>query len=133
MNSYSYYFYPRFSDSDAYNIFHHAAYYYWFEEARFQFSREVLQFDEDIISGKDIKFPVIESYCKYKKAIPFNTIQLEIRLDFSITKSNKIVFEYRVLNGKTLCASGKTVHVFLYQNKLKYEIPAWFLEGIDIE
>lgn len=133
MTSYSYYFYPRFSDSDAYNVFHHASYYYWFEEARFQFSRDILRFDEHVIAGKDIKFPVIESYCKYKKAIPFNASQLEIRLDFSLTKSNKIVFEYTVLNNSMVCAIGKTVHVFLYHNELKYEIPAWFLEGIGVE
>jgi acyl-CoA thioester hydrolase len=132
MLTYSYKFYPRFADTDAYDVFHHASYYYWFEEARFSFSKEVLKFDETIVSGKDIKFPVIESACRYKRSISYVGKELEISLTFSITKSNKVVFDYKVLDDNVLCATGKTVHVMLCDGKLQFEFPDWFLEGVDV-
>ena len=133
MLTYTYKFYPRFSDTDSYNVFHHASYYYWFEEARFKFSKEVLQFDEEIVAGKDIKFPVVESYCSYKRSIAYVGNELEIQLTFLLTKSNKIVFEYKVFNDNVLCATGKTVHVLLNENKLSLEFPSWFLEGVNVK
>lgn len=136
MIQYEYTFVPRFSDTDAYGIFHNAFYFLWFEDARYSFSKEILFFNEEILSNKNVKFPVIENICKYKKSISYTGQPLKIVVKFEITPSKKIIFHYHLYNEATLCAVGKSVHVMLIDEKLVFEFPEWFLEvlkgGVDI-
>ncbi|MGL5152928.1 MAG: acyl-CoA thioesterase [Clostridium sp.] len=133
--SYLYSTVPRFSDTDSYGVMHHSSYYKWFEEARFTVSKEILGFDEDLLNGKSIKFPVIESYCRYKNPIVYGEL-LNIEVDLTVHKSAKITFDYRVKNATTnkLCAEGKTVHMFLdNNNRICLNIPKWFLDKLKIK
>lgn len=114
---YEYVIKPRFSDTDSYGVMHHSSYFIWLEEARFAFSREILNFDEDLLNGKSLKFPVIECSCKFKESVIYDD-KVKIYLKFLLDKSAKITFEYKVRNLRSnkICAVGKTVHMFLDEN-----------------
>lgn len=126
---------PRFSNTDSYGVMHHSSYYKWCEEARFAFSKDKLGFDEDLLNGKNIKFPVIESYCRYKNPVVYGEM-LSIEVELTVHKSAKITFEYKVRNIEInkLYAELKTVHMFLdNSNRICLNIPQWFLDKITVE
>jgi acyl-CoA thioester hydrolase len=124
---YLYRFKVRFGDTDAYGIVHHRNYYNYFEEARFQFSNEILGFDVE----SKVKFPVIESACIYKNPLKFDLKYYGIELDCRLIHNSKIEFTYIIKDDKKKYAQGKTVHVFVGQNnKMCLEIPKWLSSKI---
>lgn len=114
---YEYVIKPRFSDTDSYGVMHHSSYFKWFEEARCTFSKEILKFEEDLLNGNSIKFPVIECSCRFKESVIYGD-EVKIYLKFLIGKSAKITFEYKAVNLRSnrICAVGKTTHMFLDEN-----------------
>jgi acyl-CoA thioesterase FadM len=48
--SFDYSIEPRFSDFDLYGIAHHSRYFYWFEEARFYFMKEIMDMTSDEVA-----------------------------------------------------------------------------------
>lgn len=126
---------PRFSDTDSYGVMHHSSYYKWFEEARFMVSKELLGFDKDLLNGKEIKFPVVESYCRYKLPVTYGDI-LDINVTLTVHKSAKITFDYEVKNTQNnkICAIGKTVHMFTNsEGIICLNTPQWFLDRLNIK
>lgn len=114
---YEYVIKPRFSDTDSYGVMHHSSYFKWFEEARFEFSKEVLKFEEDLLNGKSLKFPIVECSCRFKESVIYDD-KVKIYLKFMIGKSAKVIFEYKAINlrSNNICAIGKTVHMILNEN-----------------
>jgi acyl-CoA thioester hydrolase len=131
--NYNYIVEPRFSETDAYGIMHHSSYYRWFEEARFNFSKQMLNFNSDLLNGFTLKFPVIESQCKYKRAVEYGE-KLKIELIFELQEVAKVTFYYKARNLKTnkIHAEGKTIHTFLTKDNVTLlNIPQWFIEQIE--
>lgn len=127
---YEYIIKPRFSDTDSYGIMHHSSYFKWFEEARFSFSKDILDFENDLLNGNTIKFPIIECSCRYKESVYYDDT-VKIYLKFMIDKSAKINFEYRAVNlrNNRICALGKTTHMFLDKDgRICLNIPEVFLQ-----
>lgn len=132
--SYLYTIIPRLSDIGSYGVMNHRNYYKYFEEARFIFLKEKLGFDEYLLNRKSNKFPIVESYYRYKNLILYGDI-LSMEVELTVHKSAKITFEYKIVNIETnkLCAEGNTVHMFLNNsNRICLNIPQWFLEKITI-
>lgn len=118
----NYKFNIRFGDTDSYGIVHHRNFYHYFEEARFRFSKEVLDYDEE----SNIKFPLIESYCRYQNPIRFTLTAYTIEVECRLIDDAKIEFNYRIFDEKhkRLHAFGRTVHVYVDENnKMHLEIP----------
>lgn len=118
---------PRFSDTDAYSIMHHASYYFWFEEARFRFAQEILGFDERSPQDSEIRFPVIESACRYRAPVRHGD-RLRIELVFELGTAAKIRFSYKAVNDRTgqIHAQGHTLHVFSdSENRILFNVPQW--------
>jgi acyl-CoA thioester hydrolase len=130
---YEYVIKPRFSDTDSYGVMHHSSYFKWFEEARFEFSKEVLKFDEDLLNGKKLKFPIVECNCRFKESVIYDDV-VKIDLKFLLGKSAKITFEYKAINLRInrICAVGKNVHMFLDENnRICLNIPKVLSERLD--
>ncbi|ASA20192.1 acyl-CoA thioesterase [Paenibacillus donghaensis] len=118
---------PRFQDTDAYGVMHHSSYYVWFEEARFQFAREILQFQDPLLQGEEVRFPVIESCCRYKSPVRYGD-SIKLGLVFELGSAARIKFEYKAFNEQSgkICAEGYTVHVFSdRENRILLNIPEW--------
>lgn len=121
---------PRFSDTDAYQCIHHAAYFQFFEETRFKFAYDILNLAALEHEYSDIQFPVIRADCKYKEAIVYTCQELSVGLDFEILGESKLVFTYALYCTDKLVATGKTEHAFVQSGVTKYPIPQFFLEHI---
>ena len=120
----------RFGDTDAYGIVHHRNYYQYFEEARFLFSRDIFGFEGDT----DIKFPLIESYCKYRNPIKFSLANYIVEIRCENIMHSKLEFEYTLMDElcKKVYAYGKTVHVYIDEhNKFCLELPEWLIKRIE--
>ena len=116
----------RFSDTDAYGIVHHSAYYNYFEFARFLFSVDELGFD--ITMAATEKFPVIESSCQYRRPLKFTTQDYKASVSLKIIDETKLEFSYVILDEseKIKYAIGKTVHVYEdHQGKFSTEFPSF--------
>ncbi|MGG7178790.1 acyl-CoA thioesterase [Clostridium paraputrificum] len=123
----------RFRDTDAYGIVHHSNFFCYFEEARYDFSKYVLKFQEDMIDGKRIKFPVLEAYCNYRHAVKYMGEELYVDVSFRTVNDSKIEFKYTLISedNKKVYATGRTVHAFVDENdKLCLTIPTWFRDKL---
>lgn len=124
---YSYEFRVRFGDTDAYGIVHHRNFYHYFEEARFQFSKDILGFDVE----SKVKFPLVESSCVYKNPLKFDLKYYFVEVECKTIHDAKIEFTYTIKSGKKKYAYGKTVHVFVDENdQLCLELPEWLKDKI---
>lgn len=131
---YNYQIEPRFSDTDLYGVMHHSNHYRWFEEARYNFAKDVLGFEQDFLNEKKLKFFVIETKCKYKTAIVYGQ-KLDIEVILSVDKVAKLNFKYIVRPvgcKRTICAVGETDLAFVNEeNKIIFNIPDWFKKIIE--
>lgn len=124
---------PRFSDTDAYGVVHHSNYYKWIEEARFAFTREVLQFEMQDFEERGLRIFVLESSCKHKVPVRYGD-RLRVELLITISKVAKWVFHYRVVNAVTgqLHAEAMTSHAYVtLDGKMLLNHPQWLMERVD--
>ena len=122
----------RFRDTDSYGIVHHSNFFCYFEEARYDFSKKILNFQEDMMDGRCVKFPVIEAYCNYRHAVKYTGEDLYVEVLFRVVNDSKIEFRYKLTNdsGLKVYAKGNTVHAFVDNEKLCLVIPEWFKNRI---
>lgn len=122
----------RFSDTDAYGIVHHSRYYCYFEEARYEFTKQCLNLFSGYPEGNSLKFPVISSSCGYRRSLEYTLEEMYIRLRFRILDGCKVEFTYEVKKeGKSIIyAKGRTVHAILENEKLCLTVPEWIKEKI---
>jgi len=108
----------RFRDTDSYRIVHHSNYYCYFEEARYDFARKVLSLHDDDGGITGFKFPVLESSCKYKKALTYEDNHFYVDLEFRVLNDNKLEFLYEIRHEgeNRVYASGRTLHAVLDGN-----------------
>ena len=122
----------RFSDTDAYGVVHHSKYYCYFEEARYEFTKQCLNLFSGYPEGNNLKFPVISSCCEYRHALDYTLDEMCIHLRFRILNGCKIEFTYEVKKaGKsTVYAKGRTVHAILENGRLCLSVPEWIDEQV---
>ena len=114
----------RFSDTDMYGIVHHKNYYDYFDEARFNFASEILEYNEKM----PIKFIVTESNCVYKNPLKFSVDFYVLELECKIIKDIKLEYKHVIKSGdrKIRYAYGKVTQVIVDEhNKLCTEIPEY--------
>ena len=118
----------RFSEIDSMNIAHNARYYDWFEVGRFTFTKNIFNFDMNMLLT-DYRLPVVKSSCKYLFRIIFGD-QLLVKTFMYIDGSTKLRYYYEIYNqNKILCAIGSTQHTILAQNnKLLLQVDEFMKE-----
>lgn len=123
----------RFRDTDAYGVVHHSNYFCYFEEARYDFARKILKFNDEDLFAVNFKFPVLEAECRYRKAVTYEKNNFNVVLKFRTISNCKLEFLYELKcpGGKKIYASGRTVHAIVDENnKLCITIPQMLLEKI---
>lgn len=117
--------YPRFEDTDAYGIIHHSRYLTYIEEAKIAFLSDKKMFDSDVIDEKGGKFPVLDLYIKYIKAVHYKSKEpILIKLKFIAVENIKIKFEFKLFYENQKIVVGEMTHVYIDSNdKLRFDIP----------
>src|SRR3989338_1795713 len=101
----------RYQETDKLGIVYYANYYVWFEIARTEFFRKAgLPYTELEKRGRYIV--VVSSSCRHKQPAYYDD-QITVRSRISSVMNTSFTFEYEVLRGKDLLATGKTVHVLV--------------------
>lgn len=98
----------RFRDLDAMRHVNHAAYFTYFEHARFTYWREVL----DARAFGDFSFIVVRAECDYRSAADLGD-QPEVGIRVSAIGRSSFAFEYEMKDRLTdrVIATGRTVQV----------------------
>lgn len=117
----------RFSEVDSMNIVWHGSYMLYFEDAREAFgARYGLEYMT--IFGNGYYAPLVEMDFKFKSPLRYES-HPEIIITYRPTESAKIVFDYEIRdrNTGTVCATGRSVQVFMDRNyELVRESPEFY-------
>lgn len=117
----------RFSEVDSMNIVWHGSYMLYFEDAREAFgARYGLEYMS--IFGNGYYAPLVEMDFKFKSPLRYES-HPEIIITYRPTESAKIVFDYEIRdrNTGTVCATGRSVQVFMDRNyELVWESPEFY-------
>ncbi len=118
----------RYNEIDKQGIAHNSVYYIWFEVARWEFARNVLNITEKDFEENDVFVIVLESYCQYLISAKYDDwLNIEVYLEENDTAKFKL--HYRVIrqhDNKTI-AKGFTTHAFISRaGKLLLNIPDFF-------
>ena len=117
----------RFSEVDSMNIVWHGSYMLYFEAAREAFgARYGLEYMT--IFGNGYYAPLVEMDFKFKSPLRYES-HPEIIITYRPTESAKIVFDYEIRDRDTgtVCATGRSVQVFMDRNyELVWESPEFY-------
>lgn len=117
----------RFSEVDSMNIVWHGSYMLYFENAREAFgARYGLEYMT--IFGNGYYAPLVEMDFKFKSPLRYES-HPEIIITYRPTESAKIVFDYEIRDRDTgtVCATGRSVQVFMDRNyELVWESPEFY-------
>lgn len=116
-----------FSEVDSMNIVWHGSYMLYFEDAREAFgARYGLEYMT--IFGNGYYAPLVEMDFKFKSPLRYES-HPEIIITYRPTESAKIVFDYEIRDRDTgtVCATGRSVQVFMDRNyELVWESPEFY-------
>lgn len=117
----------RFSEVDSMNIVWHGSYMLYFEDAREAFgARYGLEYMTNF--GNGYYAPLVEMDFKFKSPLRYES-HPEIIITYRPTESAKIVFDYEIRDRDTgtVCATGRSVQVFMDRNyELVWESPEFY-------
>lgn len=102
----------QFYETDAQGVVHHSNYPRYFEEARGYYLEKIGYPYEKIRSDLNTDVVLLELQISYKKPLYFGDV-FEINFDISDMDRYFFSFEYSVLKGDTVVATGKTKHACL--------------------
>lgn len=112
----------RFSDTDAMGVVWHGNYLRFFEDGREAFGDEYNLRYLDMY-GEGYFTPIVRSEIDHKAPIYFGD-EVVLITTFVPQRAAKLVFEFTIKNVKTgeVCASGKTIQVFLKAKERELEL-----------
>ena len=117
----------RFSEVDSMNIVWHGSYMLYFEDAREAFgARYGLEYMT--IFGNGYYAPLVGMNSDFKSPLRYES-HPEIIITYRPTESAKIVFDYEIRDRDTgtVCATGRSVQVFMDRNyELVWESPEFY-------
>ena len=117
----------RFSEVDSMNIVWHGSYMLYFEDAREAFGAKY-GLEYMTIFGNGYYAPLVEMDFKFKSPLRYES-HPEIIITYRPTESAKIVFDYEIRDRDTgtVCATGRSVQVFMDRNyELEWESPEFY-------
>ncbi len=104
----------RYSETDAMKFVYYSNYLVYFEVARTSALAE-LGHPYWEMEKQQVLIPVLEAQCNYKKPARYGDLLIIFTKRWKISQA-KIRFEYEVLRGTELLATGHTVHAFMHPN-----------------
>jgi acyl-CoA thioester hydrolase len=120
---------PRFVDTDAGGVVHHARYVEYFESARIALMDSInLPYIKIVKDGYQL--PVLETIVKHKMMAFFDD-RLEIKTTLHPIEGVKIKFSYLIVRGQDLIAEGSTIVVFINDKGQAIRPPKDFVEKIN--
>jgi len=119
----------HFHETDAAGVIHHANFIKWFEEARMDYLRK-LKFDYLALLERGLHIIILNYSCDCKSMLRFDD-EVEIFVSVKSINNVKLVVEYKVMKGDTICVIGETIHCAYDSNKnsvisFKKEIPHFY-------
>ena len=102
----------RYSETDAMRFVYYANYLVYFEVARTSALAE-LGHPYWEMEKRDVLIPVLEAHCEYLKAARYGD-GLTVKVLRWRKGAARIRFEYRVMRGEELLATGHTEHAFMH-------------------
>ena len=112
----------RFSDTDAMGVVWHGNYLKLFEDGREEFGEK---FNISYLEMYNQGFftPIVKSEIEHKAPIYYGE-KVQVITKYIPSKAAKIIFEYEIKNITTgkICATGKTVQVFLDKESRELEL-----------
>lgn len=120
----------RFSDTDAMGVVWHGNYLRFFEDGREAFGEAYdLRYLDMYAAGYFT--PIVKSEIEHKAPIYFGD-EVVLKTTFIVQRAAKLVFHFEIRNEKTgeICATGKTIQVFLKakERELELNTPVFFEE-----
>lgn len=117
----------RFSEVDSMNVVWHGSYPLYFEDAREAFGKE---YDLEYMGFFEHGYfaPLVELTFHYKRPIRYGMTP-RIDIVYRPTEAAKIVFDYEIRDRDTgtVCATGRSVQVFMDRNyELVWESPEFY-------
>jgi acyl-CoA thioester hydrolase len=121
----------RFSDTDLYGVVHHSNYFRWMEEARFQFTEDVLELSVNDFNKMQLQFPVTHIEGKYIKSV-FARQPITVSLVLYYNNTTKLIFRYEIKNDEGQSVfRGKTEHVLTKDNEMLLALPEYLEKFIN--
>lgn len=119
----------RYAETDAMDVVHHASYFVWLEYARVEWLRSCgLDYKE--LERNGFFLPVVEANLKYHAPTFFDDevrIKLMPQQDIQRVRFTLI---YELFRNEAPVADGKTVHVFLNEERKLIKPPPFFIEAL---
>ena len=108
----------QFYETDAQGVVHHSNYPRYFEEARGYYLEKIGYPYEKVRNDLFTDIVLLELQTSYKKPLYFGDI---FEINFGISDMDRFFFsfEYSVLKGNTIIATGKTKHACLNRKTKK--------------
>lgn len=97
----------RFFETDLMGIVHHAAYFTYVEAGRVEYLRR-RGADYRELTERGFHMPVVEAHLEYRRAARFDD-ELVVETRLGVAKRVTVRFEYRILRGTEVLASGYTL------------------------
>jgi acyl-CoA thioester hydrolase len=113
----------RYSETDKMAVAHNKHYFEWFEIGRTEYCRKK-GIPYKYIEKKGYYFMVVESFCRYKKALRYDE-EILIRVYLREASRKKLIFDYEIFSIKQqhIAAEGYTVHVTTDKNAKVTTLP----------
>jgi acyl-CoA thioester hydrolase len=114
---------PRFAETDAMGIIHHAAYLPYLEEARVEYLRSIGH-PYDVVRRGGVDVAVLEVAVQYRKPLHFDD---EVDVSLWVGKVTRTTFQiaYLLSVGGEARATAVTVHGCVDANGRPTRLPAW--------
>ncbi|MGL4722688.1 MAG: acyl-CoA thioesterase [Desulfovibrionaceae bacterium] len=110
-----------YGETDTMGVVYYAEYLHFFERARNEYLRQIVNISYVEIEKMGYFLPVKEAYCEYKAPVQFDNL-IYIYTVIDIVKNVSLQFSYKIYNENktTLYTTGKTIHACINSNgKLK--------------
>lgn len=102
-----------YADTDKMGVVYYARYFEYFEKARGEMFRE-LGYPYSAMEDNDIRLPVIESHCEYKRGIKYDEV-ITIKTYIDELPTSRLKINYKILTESEdgIKATGYTIHSFV--------------------
>lgn len=119
----------RYAETDAMGVVHHASYLVWLEYARVEWLK-ACGLDYKALERDGFFLPVVEASLTYRSPTFFDD-EVRIRLT-SPQDIQRVRFTliYELFRNEAPVADGKTVHVFLNEERKLIKPPPFFIEAL---
>lgn len=115
-----------YGETDTMGFVYYAEYLHFFERARSEYIREILDMSYVDIEHKGILLPVREAYCRYRHPAHYDDL-IQIRTALSEIGHASMTFVYFVTDNDrtTILAEGQTQHATINPDGKLVRLPEW--------